>query len=166
MIQNSIDNLNSYIAVTDVVDEKDFSAESNLLSGSSFGQHLRHVLEFYLCLFTGFKTGIVCYDERKRDLLLETDKGYAVQTIKEIIKSLTQINGDYPIKVKTNSSDLPENFKLVDSSVYRELHYSFDHSIHHQALIKIRLNELRCTEIDKNFGIAPSTIQYRKECAQ
>jgi hypothetical protein len=41
--------------------------------------------------------------------------------------------------------------------------YNIEHCIHHQALIKVALNEMEANHlINKNFGIAPSTIQYRK----
>ena len=45
------------------------------------------------------------------------------------------------------------------------LHYGIllEHLLHHQALIKVALNEMEANHlINKNFGIAPSTIQYRE----
>ena len=38
-----------------------------LLHGSSVGQHVRHTLEFYQCLFEQAPHGFVDYDARKRD---------------------------------------------------------------------------------------------------
>ncbi|MFT6716584.1 MAG: hypothetical protein ACJA0Q_001228 [Saprospiraceae bacterium] len=166
MIQNVTTNLNNYKSFIANMANKDFCAETLVLSGSSIGQHLRHVLEFYLCLFSGIEKGEVCYDERKRDLLLETDKGYAVQTIDKIIHTLCTITTNAPIKLKASLSSDNNDFKLINSSIYRELVYCFDHSVHHQALIKIGLKELNCEDIDQTFGVAPSTIKYRKECAQ
>ncbi len=41
--------------------------------------------------------------------------------------------------------------------------YNIEHCIHHQALIKVALNEMEANHlINKNFGMAPSTIQYRE----
>ncbi len=54
------------------------------------------------------------------------------------------------------SLEIPTNF-------YREMVYNIEHCIHHQALIKVALNEMEANHlINKNFGIAPSTIQYRE----
>ncbi|MFT6747169.1 MAG: putative damage-inducible protein DinB [Glaciecola sp.] len=166
MIESLTNNLNSYKTLLKNLDSDDFCKEVSILSSSSVGQHLRHVLEFYLCLFSGLKKGEICYDERKRDLLLETDKDYAIKTIDNIILELGTFTTDTPVKLKVSLSSKDNKFSSINSTVYRELVYSFDHSVHHQALIKIGLNELNHNEIDDNFGIAPSTIKYKKECVQ
>jgi len=166
MIQNLVYNLNSYKKFIKVINNKDFSKKTSVLSNSSVGQHLRHVLEFYICLFDGIKKGQICYDERKRDLLLETDKEYAIQTMDNIIQKLRKITSDASIQLKATLSDKDDNFFILNSSIYRELVYNFDHSVHHQALIKIGLKEFKCNELEDNFGIAPSTIKHNKKCAQ
>jgi hypothetical protein len=54
------------------------------------------------------------------------------------------------------SLEIPTNF-------YRELLYNIEHCIHHQALIKVAFNEMKMSHLlNKNFGVAPSTIQYRE----
>ena len=55
---------------------------------------------------------------------------------------------------------------VIESNYYRELMYNIEHCIHHQAIIKIALLHLGKTEIVENFGIAKSTIEYRRQCAQ
>jgi len=166
MIQNLVHNLNSYKQFIEIISDKDFSKKKEILSHSSIGQHLRHVLEFYICLFDGIKKGQICYDERKRDLLLETNKVHTMQTMDNIIQKLHEIKADAPIVLKASLSDKNDTFFTLNSSIYRELVYNFDHSIHHQALIKIGLNEFKSNDVDDNFGVAPSTIKHNKECAQ
>lgn len=51
----------------------------------------------------------------------------------------------------------------VESSYCRELIYNIEHCIHHQAFIKTALFSIGKTEIEENFGVAKSTIQYRKK---
>jgi hypothetical protein len=43
------------------------------------------------------------------------------------------------------------------------LAYCLEHTIHHQALIKIGLMELNLIHlIDQHFGVAPATIRFKK----
>ena len=59
------------------------------------------------------------------------------------------------------------NEKLViESTYYRELVYNIEHCIHHQAIIKIALLQFENKLINEEFGVANSTIMYRKECVQ
>ena len=51
-----------------------YKAPCTLLNQTSVGQHFRHIIEFYICLQMGVPNGSVCYDERKRDLLIEIQK--------------------------------------------------------------------------------------------
>ena len=54
----------------------------------------------------------------------------------------------------------------IESNYNRELLYNLEHCIHHQALIKVAIIQSATIEIDENFGVARSTIEYRKQCAQ
>lgn len=51
------------------------------LSNATIGQHVRHILELYTCLYTGYQTGIVNYDNRQRDTRIEQDKNFAADLI-------------------------------------------------------------------------------------
>lgn len=145
---------------------EDFSKKIEVLFHGTIGQQVRHVLEFYLCVFSGIKNGSICYDERKRDLRLETDKAYAVQCLETILHKLENLENDAEIKLKVCLSKENNEFSAINSSIDRELVYCFDHSVHHQALIKIALQELQFNLDDDTFGIAPSTIKYMNSCAQ
>ena len=50
----------------------------------------------------------------------------------------------------------------IETNYERELLYNLEHSIHHQALIKVALLQLQSVEIPENFGVAQSTIVYRE----
>ena len=166
MIENLIENLNHYKSVIEKITDNDFSKEIPVLSNGTIGQHIRHVLEFYTGLFYGIESGIVCYDNRKRDLLLETDKNYAFQTINKVIQQINAIDEDLPIILQSSVSNKKNSFIKVNTSIYRELVYGFDHSVHHQALIKIGMQALNRDLLFDNFGVAPSTIKHKKACAQ
>lgn len=54
----------------------------------------------------------------------------------------------------------------IQSNYYRELLYNLEHCVHHQALIKVAVLQFENILIDDNFGVARSTIEYRKQCVQ
>jgi uncharacterized damage-inducible protein DinB len=150
------------------IGDTNYSLPSVLLSGATIGQHVRHILEFYQCLLAAEQTGTVNYDKRKRNLQLETDTDFAQQQIEEIIHSLTKINLIQPIKLEGNYTHVKDANTSISSTFWRELVYCLEHSIHHQALIKIGLKELNLEQlISENFGVAPATIRYKQEqCVQ
>ncbi len=127
------------------------------LSGASIGQHVRHSLEMFQCLGKGYQEGKVNYDLRKRDLQLECSPVTAAEILKEIGSSLQ--NPDKPLILENGGNCCPSSFS-------REIIYCSEHLIHHLALIKIGLNELGHYRLSENFGVAPSTIKYRQECAR
>lgn len=145
-----------------------YSQKLELLSGASVGQHLRHILELYGCLFAGMKTGTVSYDQRSRDLRLETDLVFARETIRNLSSLLDAIETDKDLVLLSDFSAGEKEPFMIRTSLFRELAYNLEHSIHHQALIKIGLHDLRVSvQLDENFGFAPATIRYRKNvCVQ
>ena len=52
------------------------------------------------------------------------------------------------------------------TNYYREVAYNLEHTIHHMALIKVGICEFTDILVPEGFGVAASTIKYRKECAQ
>ncbi len=141
-----------------------YSKKIEILSEGSIGQHIRHILEFFQCLFHGIENGEVDYDSRKRNLQLETDKDFALKTIEEITKQLLEIKGDQDLLLIANYSVDSESKQKVKTTLFRELTYNLEHSIHHQALIKVAVFEMQiCGTIKENFGYAPSTLRFNKE---
>jgi len=136
-----------------------------ILSQSTVGQHFRHILEFYVCLQNGIYKQTVCYDERKRDTLIETNMDYATGIIENLQLFLEKITTDSPLTLNANYAVTADEELQLKTSIYRELAYALDHTIHHLAIIKIALIEEKI-ELDTNFGVALSTIRHRKVCAQ
>lgn len=140
---------------------KEYTAPVGALSNATIGQHTRHIIELFQCLLTQYNTGIVNYDLRKRNSDIENDTNYAIACIKSIVKEL-----DLPDKNIVLQSQLKDDLLSIDSTYYRELYYNLEHCIHHQALIKVGLVDLKHIYTENEFGVAPSTIKYRTECAQ
>ncbi len=100
-------------------------------------------------------------------MLIETDVVYAVNTIEKLIHFLTSLKNDSSLSLKANYSKASEKSTIMQTSFYRELAYALDHTVHHLAIVKIALSEEKDkVKVDSNFGVAPSTIRYRKLCVQ
>jgi hypothetical protein len=146
--------------IIDQLTEEQYTLKLPILNHNSIGQHVRHVLEFYICLSYGIKSGRVDYDKRLRNLSIENDPNYA----NIILDQLSSIFCHQNIEDKSiiNVIELNGAEVLSDSSVSRELVYLIEHSIHHYAIIAIALrNEFRHVEIPSDFGVAYSTTRHK-----
>ena len=167
MINFCQQNLQHIEAVLRNIDSEIYTKKSTLLSNGTIGQHIRHVLEFYLCLLEQCADKSVNYDTRKRDLQLENDKFFAQKTINAIIDSLQQSESNYELTLLSNFAQIEDESFSLPTSLHREFAYCLEHSIHHQALIKIALLEFKLEHIiPENFGMAPSTVRARMALAK
>lgn len=164
MIHYCKENLKEIKSLLNSLNDEQYVFKSQLLSGASIAEHTRHILEFYLCLMNGFSSGVVNYDKRERDLKLQSDIGFAVFTIDKICSNLNFIINDKKMILAGNFASSEVEIKQIETSSTRELAYCLEHSIHHQALIKIGLLEMNLGGlIDDNFGIAAATIRYKEK---
>lgn len=136
-----------------------------VLNGSSIGQHTRHVVEFYQCLLSGKAHGVVDYDARERNLLLENDLNFTVEVLERIENSIISIKNPNET-ILLSVSYCTENQGFIETNFMREMVYLVEHSIHHYALIRIGLQQtFPDIKIPKNFGIAYSTIRHHEMSA-
>jgi hypothetical protein len=137
---------------------------SKTLSNATIGQHTRHIIEMFICLEDGYATGIVNYEKRKRDIAIETNKTFAISLLKTICYELNKPNKEMTLEA-TYNEDSNEIIRFV-TNYHREIAYNLEHTIHHMALIKVGIRELSDLAIPEGFGVATSTLKYKKECAQ
>ncbi len=162
VFNKSAEALNSLADVLQQLPEQSsYTNPCEALSNATIGQHTRHIIELYQCLLAGYPSGKINYDDRKRNPLYENDIPAAVEVIREIQKNLEQPDKEVNIFCGTH-----DNSVCIESNYYREVLYNLEHCIHHQALIKVALLSIKNINIANGFGVAPSTLQYRQECAQ
>ena len=155
-------NLNQLSLLLESLSKEQYNYKSELLSGASIGQHIRHIIEFYTCLIASFylKLPQINYDRRKRDKSIEQDAQKAILTIDKLIDFLNEEKVVGKAALVTNFSLEDDRDCIIPSSYERELAYCLEHSIHHQALIKISLSAQGLSHlVDDNFGVAPSTTK-------
>jgi len=144
--------------------DDEYSQPSKILFNASIGQHVRHIIELFLCLEKGYETGVVNYEKRKRDYEIETNKDFAVQLLNDIYHRLEKPNAD--LVMEAGEYENLTGVVSIASNYYREIAYNLEHTIHHMALIRVGINEVSAIELPKDFGVAYSTIKYRQQCAQ
>lgn len=164
MIQKSAKELLSQLdEIITSCKEEDFARPLDELSDATFGQHIRHTLEFFICLFDARNERLVNYDQRKHDTLIETDKKLARSVIDSIVDFLDKNQSDFELTFEANYSTNEGMDHVMKSSFYRELAYNIEHAIHHMALIKVAVKQsLSYIQLPENFGVASSTIRYRE----
>lgn len=145
------------------IDPLDFSRPSRVLSNSTVGQHLRHTLEFFICLEKGFDMGVVNYDQREHDTQIEADKFLALRVIGRVSEFVNNRNSNHPLLLEVGYERDNENSQSIETNYYRELTYNIEHAVHHMAIMKIGLREVApYVVIPSDFGIAVSTIRHKE----
>lgn len=168
VIRQNLAQLEKLEALLKQIDQRLYSEEIPVLGNASLGMHVRHILEFYICLKQGLESGEVNYDGRKRDAALESDPVTAVDAIERIAGFLRNCEEDRPLQLYSSVEIAPEYETIrFQSSLYRELHYNQEHAIHHMAMIRMALRLCGKESLaDHDFGIAPSTLKSGRSCAQ
>ncbi|HNP33010.1 MAG TPA: DinB family protein [Flavobacterium sp.] len=162
MLINSLNKaLNELVSLLNQLSSDDFTSPCKALSNSTIGEHTRHIIEMFQCLENQYESGVVNYDKRNRDYRIQSDTNFALHCIADIKSQLLKEDKKLKLQQFIDCEEI-----LIDSNYFRELLYNLEHCIHHQALIKVAVLQFDHLQIDDNFGVARSTIEYRKQCAQ
>jgi len=149
--------------VTRQIDAGDFHRPAMTLGNATLGQHIRHTLEFFICLEEGFEPGIVNYDKRNHDAMIEADKFLALAVIERVHDFISSQIEDRPLILEVCYGESSEAISSMATNYVRELTYNIEHAVHHMAIMKIGLREIApYVEIPSDFGIAASTLRFRQ----
>ncbi len=144
--------------------QQEYIQPCQTLSNNTIGQHIRHIIELFQCLESGYEAGLVNYEKRKRDINIETDKELAKGLLQTIYNNLSR--PDKSLILEAAYSDNSSDAIRISTNFYREIAYNLEHTIHHMALIRVGVNEVSRIVLPEDFGVASSTVKYRKQCAQ
>lgn len=150
--------------VLEQINDEQYRTPSVALSGSTIGQHIRHSLEFFSCLYQSQETGLVNYDNRKREVILEESRSFAIESLSSLLTQIKEMDVQRELILELSYGTSTSDPISVSSNYNRELVYNIEHAIHHMALIKIGLRELTpdlCTP--PGFGVANSTTRFNEE---
>ncbi|SDE12355.1 hypothetical protein SAMN04487996_103401 [Dyadobacter soli] len=159
-LTESLETVLAQIAgMLDALTDEEYRRSLPVLSGASIGEHVRHVIEFFIELDKGYVAGDVNYDSRCRDRSIEQHREVALTKLHQVLANLGRDNKPLHFTMDTGVR--------VTTNYERELIYNLEHAVHHMALLKIGVGMLTATPLPENFGVAASTIRYRQaQCAQ
>ena len=131
-------------------------------TGSSLGAHYRHVLDHFLCLVEGIRTGQVNYDQRRRNPQVEGSVTCARLVTEELVDQLGELSPEILQRecFVTYSVGYDETeAEAVKSNLAREVMFCVGHAIHHYAILRLLCAGLG-VKLPYAFGIAPSTLKH------
>jgi hypothetical protein len=164
-LQQAVNNI--FVQLSDSLNQlssEQYIQPCKTLFNNTIGQHVRHIIELFQCLENGYEAGIVNYEKRKRDTEIETDKELAGRLLLDIHRGLSRDN-----KVLTLEACYDDHINQainIETNYHREIAYNLEHTIHHMALIRVGITEISTIQLPDDFGVASSTVKYRKQCAQ
>ena len=164
-LQQAVNNI--FVQLSDSLSQlssQQYIQPCKTLFNNTIGQHVRHIIELFQCLEKGYEAGTVNYEKRKRDTQIETDKEMASLLLLDIHRGLAKEN-----KVLTLEACYDDHINEainIETNYHREIAYNLEHTIHHMALIRVSITEIANITLPDDFGVASSTIKYRKQCAQ
>ena len=130
--------------------------------GSSLGAHYRHVLDHFLCLAEGIRTGQVNYDQRRRNPQLEN----SVTCARLVTEGLIDELGGLSLEILQRECAVTYSVgygetetEAVESNLAREVMFCVGHAIHHYAILRL-LCAGAGVKLPYEFGIAPSTLKH------
>ena len=144
--------------VIEQLSAEEYKMPIDALSNATIGKHTRHIIEHFLQLNVGYTSAEINYDHRCRNKELEENKLTALTTIWNIKSELYK-----PDKQMTLATDDDIN---VTTTYYRELLFNLSHVTHHMAQIRIGVKDIKSLSIPEGFGIAASTLKYRKQSSR
>lgn len=161
LIASIKENFNEIISLLSNLENDQYTVCHQELSNATIGEHTRHIIEMYQSLLKNYENGNINYDKRERNLSIQTDKEYAIECMNEIQSKIDKPNKELILEqgIKNVNYSISTNYQ-------RELLYNLEHSIHHQALIKVAVLKHPSIQLCENFGVAKSTIEYRNQCVQ
>lgn len=164
-LQLAVNNVFTQLSSSlDQLSAEQYSMPCTNLSNSTIGQHVRHIIEMFQCLENGYLSGVVNYENRKRDSDIETDKVLACDLLRSINQGLGK--QDKTLILEGVYNDDSNALMQFPTNYYREIVYNLEHTIHHMALIRVGLKELKDLDLPESYGVASATVKHKKSCAQ
>jgi len=75
IIKSNIGTLQSSATILNNLNDTQYSDTQSPYFSASIGKHVRHIIDHYLCFFTGLEVGRINYDKRQRDIKIEMKTG-------------------------------------------------------------------------------------------
>jgi len=160
-LQQAVNNVFVQLSETiRLLSPSQYVQQGSNLGNNTIGQHVRHVIELFQCLETGYPDNSVNYEKRKRDVTIETDKELALQLLQDVYMHLDK--PDKELMLHASYDEHEDEPISIPTNYFREIAYNLEHTIHHMALIRVGIKEVSDIALPEEFGVASSTVKHRK----
>ncbi|WP_147676118.1 hypothetical protein [Algibacter pacificus] len=123
---------------------------------SSIGSHIRHILDFYNCMFTLNEENKIDLTARCRNTDVETQCHAAIKYLNNTIEKLKSLDFDTETNIIV-IDDLGLGKTEISYTFGALLSQANSHTIHHYAIINYILDRLKIQFEDGSFGYNPTT---------
>lgn len=150
--------LDDLAAVVDSLTEAQYADSAIAGVSGNVGGHVRHCLDHVRALERAIDSGVVDYDARDRDALIEIDRTLAWSLLLSARRRIAAVPVSVlvrPVVVRTRLHAGTQPVEVL-STLEREVSFVIAHTIHHCATIAI-LAGVAPERLPHRFGIAPST---------
>jgi len=156
VILDSIHFLEQGALVLKKMDDRVYKCHESPFEQGGIGRHIRHVLDHFSLFCDGVNEGVIDYDDRERDSVVEQSRLRAL----ELFEALKKTMGAWMAKSPNLEAGLKvrHNGTWCLSSVGRELQHLINHTVHHYAFVALILR-VQGVGVEDDFGVAPSTLQ-------
>ena len=141
------------------LDSETFTSRPRPNVSGSIGGHVRHVLDHVTAFVEAGSRGMLNYDRRQRGTDVEADPAAALSRICTLhggLERLAERDLDDPLRVVAQFGEDGSTLATW-STIGRELAFVMSHTIHHQAIIALLLDDGGMPALPARFGYAPST---------
>lgn len=149
------------------LDDEAYTTKSPLQFNATIGQHVRHALDHFAAACKGCECGMIDYDHRDRDTLIERDRAAAAREIERLrgwLVSFGRGRESTPLRVRvmlTGDGACAE----LETNPSREVFFAMHHAIHHHAIMGAIAME-QGLALPSGFGKAPSTMNHESRLAE
>ena len=156
IIQSTLKSLHKSQIILEHLSNSQFCDTSVPPYYSSIGTHIRHILDFYDCIFNMNSNKRIDLTKRSRNKEVESDCGCAKDYLNAIVE-----------KLKSATFSMNESVVVIDDLGLgkTEIAYTYgsllaqanSHTIHHYAIINYIFDSLGVVIFDTEFGYNPTT---------
>lgn len=157
MIETIKQNLQRGIRLLEAISDEEYSDCSTPPYCSSIGNNMRHVLDFFTCIFDGLESNHIDFSVRKRNELAQQKTAFGIAYFNDIIEKLNKLDAatfNNHIKVTDNLGDGNVTITYTLESTLVQAH---SHAIHHYAIVGFIVNQLGLELPEPDFGYNPTT---------
>ncbi len=156
IIQSTLKTLQKSKTLLDSLNDDDLCDASLAPYYSSIGSHIRHILDFYDCIFNLNSDSTIDLTARSRNKDVESKCGCAKNYLNEIIERLSIADFDMNgiVEVIDDLGLGKTKIKYTLGAIFAQAN---SHTIHHYAIINYILKGLNISFNDTGFGYNPTT---------